>query len=102
MYTIRIHPLKSAEDQEPTIENHCLSDEMLIKDLKSLILTLTDARFYLKFHMGNEERLKDLIIKTKEWNTARGISNETEALAFDVYLDQHTFDLHLELDAEED
>ena len=75
---------------------------MLIKDLKSYVLSITNQPFFLKFHMGNEERLQDLILKTKEWNTARGISNEDEALAFDIYLDRDHFDLHMHLDLEQD
>jgi len=48
--------------------------------------------------MGNEESLADLIVKTEAWNTSRGISNEDEALVFDIYLDRENFDLHMELD----
>jgi len=48
--------------------------------------------------MGNEETLADLIYKTQAWNTSRGISNEDEALVFDIYLDRDHFDLHMELD----
>jgi len=50
---------------------------MTIKELKSFILTLTDMQpFFLKFHMNNDETLKDLIGKTEEWNTSRGIVND--------------------------
>ena len=76
----------------------CLKDHILIKDLKSYILTLTHQPFFFKFHMGNEESLADLIVKTEAWNTSRGISNEDEALVFDIYLDRENFDLHMELD----
>lgn len=48
--------------------------------------------------MGNDEKLSDLIMKTKAWNDQRGISNEDEALVFDIYLDRDCFDLHMELD----
>ena len=46
----------------------CLDEGMLIKDLKSYILSLTKEPFFLKFHMGNDEKLSDLIMKTKAWN----------------------------------
>lgn len=75
---------------------------MTIKTLKSYILSLKNQPFFLKFHMGNNELLQDLIDKTRTWNTQRGISNEGGALVFDVYLDREYFDLHLELDVEMD
>ena len=73
---------------------------MLIKDLKSFVLSITKEPFFLKFHMGNEETLKDLIERTKAWNTSRGISNEDGALAFDIFLDRDYFDLHMKVDVE--
>jgi hypothetical protein len=71
---------------------------MIIKDLKSFILSITKAPFFLKFHMGNDEKLDDLIKKTKKWNEDRGISNENSALSIDVYLDREYFELHMEVD----
>ena len=48
--------------------------------------------------MGNDEKLQDLIDKTKSWNTERGIDNDDGALVFDIYLDRENFDLHMEVD----
>ena len=64
-YDIRIHPIKSNEDQRPTEETVSLNENMLIEDLKSFILSITHEPFFLKFHMGNEETLNDLITRTK-------------------------------------
>ena len=51
--------------------------------------------------MNNDETLKDLIAKTEEWNTSRGIVNDG-SLVFDVYLDRCNFDLHMEVDLEKE
>lgn len=68
--------------------------------MKSFILSITHKPFFLKFHMGNEEKLQDLINKTETWNIQRGISNNEGALMFDVYLDRINFDLYAEIDRE--
>ena len=73
---------------------------MLIKDLKSYVLSITKEPFFLKFHMGNEETLKDLIERTKAWNTSRGIDNDDGALVFDIFLDRDYFDLYMEVDVD--
>ena len=52
--------------------------------------------------MGNDEKLDDLIKKTKKWNEDRGISNESSALSIDVYLDRENFELHMEVDQEKE
>ena len=101
-YTIKIHGLKD-ESEEDKISDELinLQDGMSIKDLKSYILTITeDQPFFLKFHMGNEEKLQDLIERTETWNTQRGISNDQAMLIFDIYLDRENFDLHAEIDRE--
>ena len=59
-YNIKIHGLKNAasEEEEITDELINLRDGMSIRDLKSYILSITDDQpFFLKFHMGNEEKL---------------------------------------------
>jgi hypothetical protein len=52
--------------------------------------------------MNNDETVQDLIDRTREWNTQRGISNDDGMLIFDVYLDRDNFDLHLEADLEKE
>lgn len=108
-YKIKIHQPKSAQKENEEEEDEAIDDELItlregmtIRDLKSYILSLTHAPFFLKFHMGNEEKLDDLITRTKEWNDQRGISNVDEALTFDVYLDRERFDLYMEVDLEQE
>ena len=50
--------------------------------------------------MDNDELVQDLIDRTEEWNTQRGISNSDGALIFDVFLDRENYDLHMEVDYE--
>ena len=52
--------------------------------------------------MNNNEKLQDLINKTRDWNTQRNISNDDGMLVFDVYLDTNNFDLHMEVDLEKE
>ena len=103
-YNIKIHGLKNTSEEDEINDEHInLYDGMSIKDLKSYILSITnDEPFFLKFHMGNEEKLQALVDRTEKWNTQRGISNDDGMLIFDIYLDRENFDLHTEIDLEKE
>ena len=103
MYTMKFHSQKGeSEDSQVDDQNILLKEGMTIKTLKSYILSIKNQAFFLKFHMGNNELLQDLIDRTRAWNTKRGINNDDGALVFDVYLDREFFDLHMEIDEEKE
>ena len=102
-YTIKVHGLKGDDDNNQIEdENIVIREGMTIKELKGYILSITGQPFFLKFHMNNNEKLQDLINKTRDWNTQRNISNDDGMLVFDVYLDTNNFDLHMEVDLEKE
>tara|TARA_B110000285_G_C14941465_1_gene522212 strand:- start:396 stop:662 length:267 start_codon:yes stop_codon:yes gene_type:complete len=52
--------------------------------------------------MNNDEKVQDLIKRTRDWNQSRGIPLDDGALVFDVYLDRIHFDLYMEVDLEKE
>ena len=94
-YTIKVHSGANEETRDETLS---LSEDISIKDLKCIVLSVVNQAFFLKFHMSNDQKLKELIKLTKEWNAKHGIDDGGGFLHFDIFLDRENYELNMEIE----